>query len=75
MRAELLEVIEKRVGKTADEINQTPLDELRRDAENKLNANLTFKSRWPLIGRGSVLRGERVLSSEAVEHRLDCALH
>jgi hypothetical protein len=73
MNPELLEVIEKGVGKTIDEINRTPLDELRRDAEEKLGVRLTFRVRWPLIGRGNILR-DRVLSREAIERRLDKAL-
>jgi len=74
MRPELLKAIENKVGRTADEIAVTPLDELRRDAEAKLNHSLTFESRWLIIGRGSVLHGDRVLSHEAVERMLDNAL-
>jgi len=70
MIPELVEIIEKSVGKTIEEINRTPIDELRRNAEKKLGTGLNFRVRWPLIGRGNILRN-RVLSHEAIECRLD----
>jgi len=73
MNPELLESIEKRVGKTADEISRASIDELHNAAEKKLNARLVFKARWPLVGRGNVIR-RRILTHDAVEHLLDRAL-
>jgi hypothetical protein len=73
MNSELLEAIERRVGKTAEEIRRTPIDEMRSEVEKKLGTRLTFKVRWPLIGRGNILR-DRVLTNEAVERLLDAAL-
>jgi hypothetical protein len=73
MTPELSRAIEKRVGKTIAEINRATLDELHEDAERKLGRKLTFKSRWPLVGRGSILR-DRMLTHEVVERLLDEAL-
>jgi hypothetical protein len=73
MTPELLQGIEKRVGKTADEIRRASLDELRDEAEKRLNARLTYKVRWPLVGRGNIL-GKRILAHEEVERLLDAAL-
>lgn len=73
MIPELLASIEKRVGKTAEEICRTPLDELRDEAEKKLNSHLTFRVMWPFVGRGNILRN-RVLNHDTVERLLDAAL-
>ena len=73
MIPELLTSIEKRVGKTAEEIYRTPVDELRDEAEKKMNDRLTFRVMWPLVGRGNVLRN-RVLNRDTVERLLDAAL-
>jgi len=73
MIPELLVAIEKRVGKTHEEMCRTSTDELRLEMEKKLNTRLKFKVRWPLIGRGNILR-DRVMTHEEVESLIDMAL-
>ena len=73
MIPELLTSIEKRVGKTAEEICRTPIHKLCEEAERKLGSRLTFRVMWPLVGRGNILRN-RVIDNDAVERLLDKAL-
>ena len=73
MAYDLLPDIEKRVGMTAEEMRRATLDELREAAEKKLGHRLTYRVRWPLVGRGNILR-DRILSHEDVERILDAAL-
>jgi hypothetical protein len=60
-------------GQTAADLRSQTLTQLRNKTESKVHRKWTFISRFPLIGRGSVMR-ERVIRHEAVEGLLTRAL-
>jgi hypothetical protein len=58
--------VEQMTGETIENLRRTPIDE-RREALEKASGKPThFVSRFPLIGRGNVLR-KRLVSREKVE--------
>ncbi len=73
-KKELECAIEKEVGKSISEIRNTPVDKMRADVESRLGRPLAYKSYYPLVGRGNVLR-DRVVPHEKVEVRLDREMH
>lgn len=64
--------MEKLTGRQPSEIRSTTIAEFRRIQEAK-GQPLRVVSRFPFVGRGSVLR-DRVLSHAQVEEKLDRAL-
>jgi hypothetical protein len=64
---------EEITGQTAETLRSQTLTELRNATELKSKRKWVFVSRFPLIGRGSIMR-ERVIKHEAVEGLLARAL-
>ncbi|MGH8556040.1 MAG: hypothetical protein ACRESZ_00990, partial [Methylococcales bacterium] len=58
--------IERATGEKIEDLQSVPVDERRRLVEKKLKSLVTFRSHFPFIGRGSILR-DRLLSHEEVE--------
>jgi hypothetical protein len=71
--AELAQRIERRTGKSIDELRSMTISELRCEAEKK-HGPMHVTKEWPLIGRGSVM-GDYVVSRDEIERQLDDALH
>lgn len=65
--------IEESTGLSIRHIRETPLDELRREAEEKRGKPLRFVSFFPWVGRGSVMR-DRLISHEEAEAAYDDAI-
>ena len=65
--------IEASTGEKIEILRSQPLDERRRAIEKKLGRRLRFTSRYPFIGRGSVLHG-CTLSRDEVDAKVDEAL-
>lgn len=68
-----LGAIELLVGHPISEIRNTPIEDQRHRAEQSCGQPTRFKSRFPLIGRGNVLR-DRIVDRPMVERFLDEAL-
>ncbi len=62
---EFEEAVEIFTGHSAAYLRETPIDELRREVEKKRGGILAFISRFPLIGRGNVLRRRMISHGEA----------
>jgi hypothetical protein len=58
--------IAESVGCSVEYLKNTPLDELRANAEKKRGAPLKFVTVFPWIGRGNVLRDRLVSHEEAI---------
>jgi len=58
--------VEKVTGQTAANLRAQTLTQLRSKTEAKNRRNWVFASRFPVVGRGSVMR-ERVMRHEDVE--------
>jgi hypothetical protein len=65
MTDKFVQCIERSTGKSIDYLRRTPIDEQRESAEQKNGKPLTFKSYFPLIGRGNVLHDRLVTHAEA----------
>lgn len=68
--AVLEEAVSMSTGKSVDYLRNTPIDEQRLEAENRLGRRLRIKSYFPFIGRGNVLRDVTVTNDE-LEQWLD----
>lgn len=73
MKPDFRKAIESVVGEDLETIRRSTIPELRRRAESRHGRPLQFRSRFPFIGRGNVLR-DRLVPHEEVERRLDKAL-
>jgi hypothetical protein len=60
-------------GQSVETIRSQSLTELRQVTETRLKGKLTFRSRFPLVGRGNVMR-DKIIDHEAVESLLGQAL-
>jgi hypothetical protein len=58
--------VERLTGQKADALRNQTITELRRNTETKVKGRLKFSSRFPLIGRGNVMR-DCIVGHEAVE--------
>jgi hypothetical protein len=67
------QTIKEATGHSVEQIQQTPLDELRRDVEKKRGRLLKFVSSFPWVGRGNVMR-DRLVSHEEAETAYDDAI-
>jgi hypothetical protein len=65
--------LEHATGETIESLRKMPIDERRRMIERKKGRRMRFTSRFPFIGRGTILHND-ILSREEVEERLDEAL-
>lgn len=65
-----LERIEKKLGMTTKEIREISPERLREKLATKANKAIAIISRFPLIGRGNVLR-DKLVSRESIESSLD----
>jgi hypothetical protein len=61
-------------GRSIEEIRETPIDVHRGEIEARRGEPSQFRSRFPLIGRGNVLRS-RMVSHETVEKDFERALN
>ena len=59
---------ERSTGEDIDYLRNTSVEDKRRKLEKKFGRPMRFVSRWPLIGRGSIIR--KTVSHEEVERRL-----
>ncbi len=62
----VLSAIERATGEKIEDLQSAPIDERRRRVETRNKSSMKFRSHFPFIGRGSVMR-DRVLSHEEVE--------
>jgi hypothetical protein len=67
------QTIEEATGEDIEVLRATPLDELRKKQEAKQGHSLKFRSSFPTIGRGNVLR-RGITSHDDVEARMDAIL-
>lgn len=58
--------IAESTGHSVEYLKNTPLDELRKNAEKRRGRPLRFVSVFPWIGRGNVMRDRLVSHEEAV---------
>ncbi|HRU04588.1 MAG TPA: hypothetical protein P5137_02295 [Candidatus Brocadiia bacterium] len=58
--------VEMATGMTADAIRNMPLDQFRKDVEDRRGGALRYRSVFPLVGRGNVLR-DRLKTHHEVE--------
>ena len=65
--------VEMRTGRTIEEIRRTPVDVLRRRAEQRFGRPIRFEINSPIIGRGNVL-GAKSLSAVEINTILDEAI-
>jgi hypothetical protein len=72
LHPDLVAQIERRTGKTIEELRSTPIDEMRREVEKKCGP-MRVLSRWPLIGRGSIMR-DYVKTSAEIDREFEHAL-
>jgi len=61
---------EKSVGLSADEIRRYSPGELRRFLEFKNKKKFSFKTEFPVIGRGNVLR-DSIITTEEINREID----
>ncbi len=73
MLSDLERAIEKRVGKSVEEMRSTTFDEARRQYDSTHHHPTRFISFFPFIGRGHAMR-DRLLSREDIEDGVDEAL-
>ena len=66
-------ILKKRTNSSLDDISSMDLEDMRALAEAKAKTKFSFKSFFPLIGRGNVLE-DRTLSHGQVEDMLTEAL-
>ena len=62
----LEEAVELATGESVDVLRSTPLDVRRTALEQAQGRSLVFRSRFPLVGRGNVLR-DRAVPHDKVE--------
>ena len=65
--------IERSTGMSIEILRRTPLDELRRNAEQQAGKPIQFYTAYPWAGRGSVMK-DRLVSHEEANKELDHAL-
>lgn len=65
-----LERIEKKIGMSTQEIREISPGKLREKFAQKAHKAITIVSRFPVIGRGNVLR-DQLMSRESIESSLD----
>jgi len=65
--------VEGVTGQTVRELRDQSLTELRRKTEQKNKTKLRFRSCFPLIGRGNVMR-DKLVDHKSVEEQLQEAL-
>jgi hypothetical protein len=74
LSTELLKLIERRTGESIKDLQRETIDDRRYKIEKKLARPVEFKSCFPYIGRGSVMRAEKIVSHAEVEQRLRKAI-
>jgi len=62
--------VEKSVGLSAEEIRRYSPGELRRFLEEKNKKKFSFKTEFPVIGRGNVLR-DSIITTEEINREID----
>jgi hypothetical protein len=65
--------VQKATGRDVDFLRRTPVDQYRRMVETQSGRPIRFTSRFPLIGRGNILRG-RALDHQKAEQAFASAL-
>lgn len=73
MNAELLRLIERKTGKSIDQLQSETISERREEVEAKAGTPLRLLRHFPFIGRGSVM-GDFILSHNEVDRQLNRAL-
>ena len=62
--------VERATGQSANELRSKTLSELRILTEKKVGRRMKFISRFPLIGRGNVMR-DKVVDHDSIEGMLE----
>lgn len=79
MNLEIFErTVERATGQTTDTVRRTPLTELREQMEKKKGRLIRFKSFFPWIGRGNVMRDRlatREIADAAAEEAIRVLRH
>lgn len=73
MNAELLHMIERKTGKSIDQLQSETIGERRCEIEARQGKPMRLLQLFPFIGRGSVM-GDFILSHQEVDRQLDRAL-
>lgn len=73
MNAELLQLIERKTGKTIDTLQSRTISQHRDEAEARHRGPMRLLRMFPFIGRGSVM-GEFILSHSEVNKQFDHAI-
>ena len=73
MNAELVRLIERKTGKTIDQLQTETISERRGEIEAAQGKPMRLLRLFPFIGRGSVM-GDFILSHREVDKQLDRAL-
>lgn len=73
MNAELLQLIERKTGKTIDTLQSKTISQHREEAEARHHEPMRLLRMFPFIGRGSVM-GEFILSHSEVNKQFDHAI-
>ena len=67
---EWVKSIENHVGLSAKEIREKSPEEIKKFITNKTKKRISFKSAFPFIGRGNVLRDD-LITSEEINNEID----
>lgn len=59
--------VQRITGESIELVRKTPIDEFRRNIETKLGRIIRYKSWFPFVGRGNVLRASAVDHNQAEE--------
>ena len=65
--------VERMTGMKAEQLRRQTITEGRLAAEKKAGRPMQFRSEWPFVGRGNVLR-DRILTRDEINRSLDKAL-
>lgn len=68
------QAIETAMGESIENLRQIPIDERRARMENASGRTLFFRTRFPFIGRGNVMR-DHVVHNDKVESDFLRAVH
>lgn len=72
MNTELLRLIERKTGKTIDQLQSETLSERRKYVESTHGGPMKLIRLFPFVGRGSVM-GDYLLSHKEVDRQLEHA--
>ncbi|MBI5722973.1 MAG: hypothetical protein HZA50_03365 [Planctomycetes bacterium] len=68
------QAVEKATGVSIDTLRNTPIEVRRAEVERAKGSKTSYRSYYPLVGRGSVLR-DRVVDHDKIEKEFLKAIH